>query len=203
MICSVSGASLADIETKRKAAKEAKAKLEKAYGDFDKDSISRLTEVSLTALHQLYTNDKNTLKNRSDSIEERVKELKQKRSVLMAAKKGNTDKAIKSILPLEQPKSDGEQDYFIPISLEVSSSSNVTSSEQHSLSVAASAGSSWGLFSSGGTGSHESASTKAEAQAANSDVKVSFECMRVDITRSWLRPELFYDEDLRAAPGAL
>ncbi|KAF9646093.1 hypothetical protein BDM02DRAFT_317940 [Thelephora ganbajun] len=32
---------------------------------------------------------------------------------------------------------------------------------------------------------------------ANSSVKVSFECMRVDITRGWLRGELFYDDGLK------
>lgn len=31
---------------------------------------------------------------------------------------------------------------------------------------------------------------------ANSKVKVTFDCLRVDIDRPWLRPELFYDDGL-------
>lgn len=39
------------------------------------------------------------------------------------------------------------------------------------------------------------------SQMAKSSVKATFECMRVDITRPWLRADLFFDDDLRVAPG--
>jgi len=49
--------------------------------------------------------------------------------------------------------------------------------------------------------SHSDATSDVAKQMANSTIKASFECMRVDITRSWLRGELFYDDDLRVAAG--
>jgi len=49
--------------------------------------------------------------------------------------------------------------------------------------------------------SHSDATVDAAKQMADSSIKVSFDCMRVDITRSWLRGELFYDDDLRVAAG--
>lgn len=180
----------------------AKKKLDEEYAKYDKNSIERLTEVSLAALDKLYNGNKEELSRRHDENQKALDALQQERDTLLAQKE-SADDALKGVLPPGQPKADGQQDYFIPITVEISATSKASSSEQHSLSVQAAAGLSWGLFSAGGSGSHDSASSKAEAQMANSDVKVSFECMRVDIHRSWLRPELFYDEDLRAAPGAL
>lgn len=181
---------------------EAKKKLDEVYAKYDKNSIERLTEVSLASLDKLYSGNKDELSRRHDENQKALELLQQERDTLLAQRE-NAEDALKGVLPPGQPKNDGQQDYFIPITVEVSATSDVSSSEQHSLSVQASAGLSWGLFGASGSGSHESTSSKAEAKMANSDVKVSFECMRVDITRSWLRPELFYDEDLRAAPGAL
>ena len=51
--------------------------------------------------------------------------------------------------------------------------------------------------------SHSDATADAAKQMANSSIKAAFDCMRVDITRSWLRGELFYDDDLRVAAGNL
>lgn len=58
----------------------------------------------------------------------------------------------------------------------------------------------WGLFGVGGK-SGSSTQSQAASQLANSTVKVSFECMRVNIARAWLHPVLFYDDDLQCAPN--
>jgi len=92
-------------------------------------------------------------------------------------------------------------DPFTPISVEISASSDskTTSTTASSFSFGVSA--SYGLLSVDASGEHSEAHSKATADLANSSVKVSFEVMRVDIQRNWLRPELFYDEDLVPGPG--
>ncbi|TBU51421.1 hypothetical protein BD310DRAFT_953282 [Dichomitus squalens] len=97
-------------------------------------------------------------------------------------------------------------DYFTPITVEVTSTSESKSSSSSASSMSFGASGSYGLFFTGSV-SHESSEAHSEAtqELANAAVKISFECMRVDITRPWLRPELFYDDDLqsliRISPG--
>ena len=88
-------------------------------------------------------------------------------------------------------------DFWTKICVEVSSSytAEQTNTKSRSYSVGGSVG--WGLLSIGGSFSHSSSSTDAARQMVNSSVKVSFECMRVDIHRPWLRGELFYDDGLK------
>ncbi|CAE6473609.1 unnamed protein product [Rhizoctonia solani] len=74
-------------------------------------------------------------------------------------------------------------DFFTPITVEVTSSSETKRTEESATSF--------------------SAGASAMSELAESSVKISFECMRVDITRPWLRPELFYDEELVPGPGVL
>ncbi|KAJ6449890.1 hypothetical protein C8R45DRAFT_1128617 [Mycena sanguinolenta] len=104
-------------------------------------------------------------------------------------------------LPKEKP----DEDYFTPITIEISSTSDTKSSkrEASSLSFDASASYGAGPWSVNASVNHSQSEASAEAvsELANAAVKVSFECMRVDITRPWLRPELFYDEDLVLGPG--
>jgi hypothetical protein len=98
-----------------------------------------------------------------------------------------------------------DEDYFTPITVEISSSSDTKSSKQEasSLSFGASASYGAGPWSVNASVNHSQSEAQAEAMSelASASVKISFECMRVDITRPWLRPELFYDEDLVLGPG--
>lgn len=92
-------------------------------------------------------------------------------------------------------------DYFTAISVEVSASSDkqTTHANQSSYSGGVSAG--WGLFSTGASASYSKAYSESMSELVNSEVKISFECMRVDINRPWLRAELFYDDELVPGPG--
>ncbi|KAJ6580024.1 hypothetical protein DFH09DRAFT_1309984 [Mycena vulgaris] len=98
-----------------------------------------------------------------------------------------------------------EEDYFTPITVEISSTSDTKSSKEEasSLSFGASASYGAGLWSVNASVNHSQSEAHAEAMSelANAAVKISFECMRVDIGRAWLRPELFYDEDLVLGPS--
>jgi len=53
------------------------------------------------------------------------------------------------------------------------------------------------LLSIGGISPHYSGSTVTTRRMANSSVNVSFECMRVDISRPWLCGKLFCDDGLK------
>jgi hypothetical protein len=94
-------------------------------------------------------------------------------------------------------------DYWTSIAVEVLSSYAAEQSDSSNTSFSVGGGASWGLWSVGGSVSHSNATANAAKQMANSSVKASFDCMRVDITRNWLRGELFYDDALRVAAGNL
>ncbi|KAJ7726021.1 hypothetical protein DFH07DRAFT_246439 [Mycena maculata] len=98
-----------------------------------------------------------------------------------------------------------DEDYFTPITVEISSTSDTKSSKQEASSVSFGASASYGAgpWSVDASVSHSQSQAHAEAMSelANAAVRISFECMRVDINRPWLRPELFYDEDLVLGPG--
>ncbi|KAG6852864.1 hypothetical protein C0991_008499 [Blastosporella zonata] len=60
---------------------------------------------------------------------------------------------------------------------------------------------SWGFWSPNTNASHLNASSETAFHMAKNSCKISFECMRVDIQRNWLRSELFYDTDLTTVPN--
>jgi len=89
-------------------------------------------------------------------------------------------------------------DPWTKISLAVSSSFTADAEQDKGTSYSVGGSVYWGLNSVGGSFSNSSQSTDAARQMATSSIKVSFECMRVDINRGWLRGELFYDDGLKA-----
>lgn len=95
----------------------------------------------------------------------------------------------------------GDEGPWTSISFLLSSSYSHTTDESSAWSLKAEATyRSW--FNSVNMGlSHEQSHAAALREMANATIRVSFECMRVDITRPWLRPELFLDHDLRVADG--
>ncbi|KAG8811633.1 hypothetical protein FRC17_002371, partial [Serendipita sp. 399] len=92
-------------------------------------------------------------------------------------------------------------DYWTSISLEMSSSESSTSQTDSSTSFSAGGSASWGLFSVGGSASHSSANSDVSNKMAKLETKISFDVMRVDITRPWLRSEFFYDSSFDVAPN--
>lgn len=123
---------------------------------------------------------------------------------------GSQNNAVEEVaedvgIPRRRPLPDSTQtaqqpDFFTPITVEVSASSDTKRSETSATSFSAGGSAGWGLSSVSASVSHSEAHSEASSELANSGVKVSFECMRVDINRPWLRPELFYDEDLVPGP---
>jgi len=108
--------------------------------------------------------------------------------------------AIGSIRKPGKP-STASMDPWTKIYISSSESKSATSSTKSSTSASASAQASFGLWSVGGSVSHTSSRADVSSEMASSECDISFECMRVDIHRGWLRPELFYDHDLVPASG--
>ncbi|KAG9094467.1 hypothetical protein FRC06_010779 [Ceratobasidium sp. 370] len=94
-----------------------------------------------------------------------------------------------------------QADFFTPITVEVSASSQTKKSQSSATAFSAGGSATWGLGSVSASVSHSDAHSQASSEMANSEIKVSFECMRVEIKRSWLNSELFYDPDLMPGPG--
>ncbi len=191
--------------------------------DHDKANTDHLGALNLDALNKLFQNAKETLPKQVEDNNDQIKTLETERDDLMKEKAGNVSDIVAQQMDLppattgddataptpNPPPTAGataaaaEQDYFTSISVEVSSSYKHDESTQKSQSTSTSVSASVGAFSFSGAAAYSKSSADAQQQMANSNVKISFECMRVDIDRSWLRPELFYDEDLQVAPNEL
>lgn len=200
---------------------KAREALDQATADHDKANTDHLGALNLDALSKLYQNAKETLPKQIQDNNERIKTLEAERENLLKAKQGNVSDIVAKQMDLP-PAPEGsdattpapnpapatgvpaaDQDYFTSISVEVSSSYKHDESTQKSQSTSAGVSGRIGPVSFGGSMAYSKSSADAQSQMANSNVKVSFDCMRVDIDRSWLRPELFYDEDLQVAPKQL
>ncbi|CCO36198.1 hypothetical protein BN14_10326 [Rhizoctonia solani AG-1 IB] len=154
-----------------------------------------------------------SFKSKLEENNRKIEQYKSDRAKLLGG--GTPDQAIQTAAqdtgippaaPEPQAPTDAVKatpDFFTPITVEVSSSSEKKSTEESATSFAAGASASWGLWSVSASVSHSEAHSKAMSELAESSIKISFECMRVDINRPWLRPELFYDEELVPGPDVL
>ncbi|KAG6864273.1 hypothetical protein C0991_010910 [Blastosporella zonata] len=108
---------------------------------------------------------------------------------------------IPKSLPDPQAASlDNDEDYFTAITVEIESASSTEKAKSHASASSFGASAGWGWWSASASASVSNASTDTEASMAKNSCKISFECMRVDIQRNWLRAELFYDADLTTGP---
>lgn len=118
---------------------------------------------------------------------------------------GVVKRSAKSDQKQDDGKDDGEQkpldDYFTAITVEVSASSDKQTSHASQSSYSGGVSARWGLSRVDASASYSEAHSKSMSELASSEVKISFECMRVDINRPWLSGELFYDDDLVPGPG--
>jgi len=193
---------------------DARDKLTAYFGEVDKSNIVKLNETATAAQAALFANDCELLKKQVATNEAQIADYEAKIKKLdvpdtasnlqdVFAITAGIPPAAPDVTPSPDPKAPNEADYWTSIAVEVSSSYSAEQSSSSSNSFSVGGGASWGLWSVGGSASHSDATADAAKQMANSSIKASFDCMRVDITRSWLRGELFYDDDLRAASGNL
>lgn len=213
-----SGAKEEEIKTASKAASGAKESLDEAFKTYDKESLERVSAMSLEALKAMLTMPHTQLSEEIKENTKKIQELEKDRQRLLKENIGNpSDMFFGDVLPpgvLKAKKGDTPagsegisaasklEDYFTAIVVQVSSTYESSSSSQHTVDTASKTSFRYGLFGAESSNSYHKSTFDAQKQMANSNVRVSFECMRVDIHRAWLRPELFFDDDLRAAPGA-
>jgi len=205
-----------DLDTKANALSDSRIALAKYFEGLDKENIDRLSEVAQNAQAELFKDDCRLLCQQIKANAAQIREYEAQREQLqkgsgseplaIAAALQNVyaDKAgIPHVAPVPLPGAEtggkDDSDFWTSVSLEVSSSSR-EESETQSTSWSLGGSPSWGHCQGPGAIPFRlDSQSNASKQMANSSVKISFECMRVDITRPWLRGELFYDHDLRVA----
>jgi hypothetical protein len=196
---------------------EAKMKLDSSQKDFN-DCLGEVEKQKVGALTQAAQRNQKEAFERgyaqiTDQINANLKEIGNLEKLLQklsgekdtssgssAATQLQEDFADKMGIPRPPPPAQTgpvTPDFWTSVTLEVSSSYSNESKITDALSYAVDASVSYGLASAAVSVSHNESHSKAVQQMANSNVKISFECMRVDITRPWLRGELFYDHGLR------
>lgn len=178
------------------------------FTTLDKTNIENLNNVAVTNQAALFADGARLLnaqlgvnKTQISTYKAQLKSLKGTDSATALQDSIAIAAGIPPAAPDVTPSSSPDADYWTSISIEVSSSYNAEQSTSSSNSFSVGGSGSWGLWSVGGSAAHTDSTSDAAMQMANSSVKASFECMRVDITRGWLRGELFYDDDLKVARG--
>ena len=209
---SESGFPRTDLDAKFNELNDCRDKLTAYFDEVDKSNINKLNETATAAQAALFANDCTSLKKQVEANEAKIISY-QSQLMTLGAPPSATDIqdvfAIAAGIPpagpdvtsSTDPNTSNEADYWTSITVEVSSSYSAEQSSSSSNYFSVGGGASWGLWSVGGGASHSDYTADAASQMANSDIKASFDCMRVDISRSWLRGELFYDDDLRVAAG--
>lgn len=195
----------------------ARSEMGKAMSAQDQDNIGRLNAQGQQAQDELFEQLSNNTQAEIDANNAKIKEYDDARKDLLKARMDKPlDVVAKDVgLPDAQPDPQAATaapaaaagskpkapDYWTSISVEVAASYEHSESTQKSQSTSAGASGGWGGFSAGGSMAYSKSSADAMSQMAKSSVKATFECMRVDIARPWLRADLFFDDDLQVSPG--
>ncbi|KAF8600740.1 hypothetical protein BDV93DRAFT_425680, partial [Ceratobasidium sp. AG-I] len=98
-------------------------------------------------------------------------------------------------------KSPPAADYFTSISVEISKSSDSHEGSNSAVSASLGLSAAGVLWKASVSAAHSQTHSKVINELSSCSVKISFDCMRVDITRSWLRPEIFVDDQLTTMEG--
>jgi len=193
------------LETANTSLNDARTTLSKGFAEIQRSGISMLNKKAAKSQDGLFLNKAEDIQLQIDDNNAKIAAYEDK---LDALSPSDTASSFQDVLArsagippalIDPPSapSDGTPDFWTKINIEVSSSYTAEQSKTKSSSYSVGGSLGWGLLSIGGSFSHSSESTDAARQMANSSVKVSFECMRVDINRPWLRGELFYDDGLK------
>ncbi|KAG9126047.1 hypothetical protein FRC07_005112 [Ceratobasidium sp. 392] len=204
---------------------QAQKHLSDAQADYDKANLASLTNENKATRNELMkslSGEKGLAKNQMDTNDKLIKDYTAKRKALIEAGKSSgetTFNAMATELGISQAQPDPSaqpagsdaktlDDFFTPVTVEVSASSSSSKTDSSATTAHAEASASGLFWHASASADLSEAKDAAQKELVNSSVKVSFECMRVDIKRSWLRAELFGDPDLvpghgvQISPGA-
>lgn len=101
------------------------------------------------------------------------------------------------------PQAGTESDPWTTISASFSAQDQSSTATSSSWGTSVGGGAGWGLWSVGGSYSHEQSQNDSVSDMASCDVSVSFDALVVNITRPWLYAELFNDFELDVADHIL
>ncbi|KAG8749634.1 hypothetical protein FRC12_013304 [Ceratobasidium sp. 428] len=195
----------------------AQSNLSAAQVEYDKLNLASLTDENKTVRGELLKkiSGKDGLANAQVKANDAlIEDYKKKRLTLVESGKSTgsaTFNAMADELGISPAQSNPNtntsgpenskplEDYFTPITVEVSASSDTKKSDSSATTAHAEVAASGFFWHASASADLSEAHDEAQNELVNSSVKVSFECMRVDIRRSWMRPELFQDPDL--VPG--
>ena len=192
------------LEDANTALNESRTALSRGFAEIQRSGVSILNKKAAKSQDGLFLNQAGAIQLQIDANNNKIVTYEAKLKTLSPSDTASSfqDVLAQSVgIPpalIDPPSVPSDTlDFWTKICVEVSSSytAEQTNTKSSSYSVGGSVG--WGLLSIGGSFSNSSSSTDAARQMANSSVKVSFECMRVDINRPWLRGELFYDDGLK------
>lgn len=146
---------------------------------------------------------KKDLQLQYDANEKLIKSYEADLETVTTPNAGGIQKAVEKDGKIDPPiLSKGvAADYWTHVDIMIEHDQSVSKESQSAVSWSANAGASWWMWDVGGSASHQGSSADAYKAMNSSSVKVSFDCMRVDITRPWLHADLFFDKDLKVAPG--
>ena len=200
-VASVFRTTLEDANTKLN---EARAALSRGFAEIQRSGISILNKKAAKSQDDLFQNQAAAIQQQIDVNNDKIAAYEEQLKAISPSDNASSFQDVLAqsagippalidppVIPSDTP------DFWTKISIEVSSGYVAEQSKTKSSSYSVGGSASWGLLSIGGSYSHSDQSTDAAKQMANSSVKVSFECMRVDIHRAWLRGELFYDDGLK------
>ncbi|KAL4254579.1 hypothetical protein ABKN59_005191 [Abortiporus biennis] len=200
-----------DSKTKETAVKDAKKEVVAALKAVDTTNVKFLESLSQKASADMWkalAGDSGLASTLISTNNKQIADYAAKRDALLnptgtdPAQRAVDDMATEAGVP--PPLSDptiippAYLDYFTSISVDIMSSSSEDSSSSSASQASWGASLGYGLWglSFGTSGEWSSTTAEAMSQMQSNNCKIRFDCMRVDIGRSWLRGELFYDSDL-------
>ena len=175
---------------------EARDKLQGDFGAMEKGGIVQLNAKAMKDQQAILDNAETVVGNQIKANEGKITEYETQLAKLSGKEMTVTFQDVLAAsagippAPVDTKLAPGQTDYWTHISLAVSSSYTHDESQSSSTSWSAGGSFGWGLWSVGGAASHTNETADVSKQMANID-------------RPWLRGELFYDDELKPAPGNL
>lgn len=196
---------------------EKREALHKYFEEMDRQNVNKLSSEARKEQSKLFTENDIRLNAQIEENKKEITKLNSRRQVLEksgSSSGGNiagsvqeeyADRAGIPRAPAPPPTAGADKtNYWTSIMVDVSSSYTHESHETTATSATVEASVRTGFFTRASVKvSHQESHSAASKEMANASMKISFECMRVDITRPWLRGELFYDHELRVPEGDL
>ena len=211
----VTNLSRSKCDEKKKQLDSARTALRESFERLDKTSIGNLSALAQKDQASLFENKCKLIEDQITANGKQIEEYKERLrkwpgpdyEAIAAGFQGDiADEAgVPRATLFQPPNTEGkdDSDVWTSVSATVSSSDFHEAAETQSTSWSAGGSVGWGFLSVGPNVSHSNSHSNALKQMASAKVKISFECMRVDITRPWLRGELFYEHDLRVVADEL